>query len=1207
MPSRLLRCQAPPFDEIGMFKIDCSLNSRDFAGDAAAIFHYYKEFKLKTVSPEFVTKGLPLRLEIRIDGMIESDSIALRLVFPFVNSIEEQVHRDNYIRSRNLHVDQDPHDVEVIRTHLPELACFPDAEILVPYLASIQIRQLFMEIALDGQNFTSIAGNLLANDVLQVGEAPVVTHVQPSCCPVAGETRITLYGSHFGDTGHIRIRFVDPENPKKSLVTFGVHEGENKVSCITPPWKFSPRGQNVRMEIALLTQQYVVIGSNVAVSTLNRSPDAVTPGFTFNYYSSPVLVGLSHQVGPCDGNTIVQIRGRGFHKIRHSCLRVRFGKKYTVDATCRNDKTIECITRCMNPGKHTVSLSFNGQHFFTREKNCTFFAYTNPRLGPKRMVGSTDGNSFLHLPGTGFLNSSTITVRFINTGLKYSFDVPGRFIRETEITCYSPSVPRAVKMQIQVALDGQNFITNPDCVFVYYEAPKFSQIVPRFFWSLGGNTSLTTLKLTLTSLECIPESATSTCIIELVDEESSDDYALQLIGKIHGTLIECPLPLIEYPCRLNIFISFDGGEEFNDSYGFVTIASFPKDGITEISPPFAAIGRETDIRISGIAPDVAFAEELNHDIIVRLTSLDLCYDFKARLDKDQIVCRLPPIEGTGVLSFSVQVALNGIDFIGGNDASFSLYPKPKLTGIQPYCIPDECIKPVRILSPQLSQLKSLENKLTFQVEFVTRDNRSSIVKAEWKEGGYVSCIPPLESNIKANVYLLIGKVRVDDVGLPFTFYKPPFYLHQQAVSSAGGASITIHFDSTLSSVPSHLKVILTHQTKDEAPYLIPAKFPKGTFRLSIVTPAIKTPGEYRCEIACMKKTKVSHMWSNGSVLKVFEAATIEECQPVSVPYTGSLCTKLYIIGTNFADPVDLRFRFRRETEEITIKMKGTLINSNKVWCRVPKLLDIEQVDFYRGTVDVSLNGGLEYSNTTARFCLYDAKIFQHLDVQPRHIACFPQNTVNFTIGFEEERSFAISDSYTLQVTHDRSKQVFRLPSTRISSSQIVCETDRLTTVGTYTLGISPNGYDVYGVGTVLSHDVVRLGTPSPKWICFDPKLGTCESILIVCGSNDILCHLDELFVKCVLNETEKPQLLKAIIKSDQLIEIPCPEFSKNGTIQLQLMAQNTILSTISHLMTYDNRNWKISHLSSHFIAVGCPGNLDLYGSGIENTGNVVVR
>ena len=425
----MIICNAPAFPHTGACLLNCSLNSRDY--DAEPVhFHYYRTLVLQSVSPPEGTKLLPQRITLRIQGMIRTECCMLRLVFPVLNADGPEC-----IRGPPMRIQQHEQDVELISVVLPRVQVYPNTDIMVPYLAAIRMRELFFEVALDGQHFSAVEGNILSPHMLQLFDAPVVTKVEPAEGPTLGNTIITLNGFEFHNTGDIKVRFVSLTNPNDHKTVPAEFHNPRQICCTTPDWDFSEAGGNVYMEVSQLENQFVRVGE-----TDQELSAEIPTAFVYRYYKIPMLASLDYQVGPSSGNTRIAIRGSEFESDGLHRIYVRFGTQYTVPANFISSREIACITRSMKPGRYSVSLSLNGQQFFTKasqkfdrrgslrlgivdvahipesHENFAFFVYDPPILKPMRKITSTAGGGRVCIPGSGFVDSHSIVVRTNATG-----------------------------------------------------------------------------------------------------------------------------------------------------------------------------------------------------------------------------------------------------------------------------------------------------------------------------------------------------------------------------------------------------------------------------------------------------------------------------------------------------------------------------------------------------------------------------------------------------------------------------------------------------------------------------------------------------------------------------------------------------------------------------------------------------------------------
>jgi len=327
-------------------------------------------------------------------------------------------------------------------------------------------------------------------------ETPIVDYILPICGPYTGYTQVTVYGRNFVYTGPglVKCLFGD-------LLMDATVMSDTIIKCDSP---------DIHLDEKLNKQVFFPVAVTLNGNDRSRSSHPVQ----FGYYNQHRLKSLAPNKGPLTGKTSVNITGEHFVQEGVCNVTVRYGTT-EVNNTYYNDVIIVSATPPVRvPGDAIVQVALNGQQYTyydgaraypgagpgmtsppTDITTLNFHYYSDPLVTdfhPK--AGPSSGNSTITLSGAGFLepnetaSETTMTLRFTDLNTTKFIGI-GRcyFIAMTEAKCLTPPAPAFTKATLELSKNGQNYIpirnvgkSPQDDWYVYYEAPKITNIDPKF-------------------------------------------------------------------------------------------------------------------------------------------------------------------------------------------------------------------------------------------------------------------------------------------------------------------------------------------------------------------------------------------------------------------------------------------------------------------------------------------------------------------------------------------------------------------------------------------------------------------------------------------------------------------------------------------------------------------------------------------------------
>jgi IPT/TIG domain len=159
--------------------------------------------------------------------------------------------------------------------------------------------------------------------------------------------------------------------------------------------------------LTVLSATTLTVDSPAGTGTVDVT--VITPGGTsgitaadeFAYVAAPSVSGLSENIGPASGGTIVTITGTGFTNV----TAIDFGAVPTSSLTVVNPTTITALSPA-GTGTVDVSVTTLGGKSAASAADVFTYAPTISAISPA--AGSSGGGTLLTITGTGFIGVSAV-------------------------------------------------------------------------------------------------------------------------------------------------------------------------------------------------------------------------------------------------------------------------------------------------------------------------------------------------------------------------------------------------------------------------------------------------------------------------------------------------------------------------------------------------------------------------------------------------------------------------------------------------------------------------------------------------------------------------------------------------------------------------------------------------------------------------------
>lgn len=288
----------------------------------------------------------------------------------------------------------------------------------------------------DGINFSA------GNAVFAHNRTPYLLSIRPLKGPHRGGTSVFLSGAHFPNAEGLACTFGALVVPARWL-------SRELLQCETPE----------RLETG-----------NVMVQVLVNGRVLTSEGLGFLFYRAKAR-GISPNVGPIKGSTLVSVYGEGFEQ--SDDIVVRFGLTH-VQGSFVSSSEIQCLTpQQPNAEEVQVSVSTNGIHVESDFDAIFTFTTLVSLSSIEPSWGFREDETLIILHGSGFANTSELACSFGRNGTRLvtTFESP------TTILCVVPRGIAEGKYEVVLTTDGRK-ITSGGPTFSVEEEPIILSIFP---------------------------------------------------------------------------------------------------------------------------------------------------------------------------------------------------------------------------------------------------------------------------------------------------------------------------------------------------------------------------------------------------------------------------------------------------------------------------------------------------------------------------------------------------------------------------------------------------------------------------------------------------------------------------------------------------------------------------------------------------------
>ena len=449
-------------------------------------------------------------------------------------------------------------------------------------------------LAIDSDHFSGNKIKYLA--ILE----PSVTSISPTCGPTTGNTQIAVVGKNFVFTGINRVSCIFGNAFRQPATVIN----ETLIFCDSP--RVVDRfGNNINDTSSLHFRL-----------TLN-DVEVVNTKYNFSYYTTPVVTSIEPKIGTLQGGTPVAASGGDFS---NSCrITCRFATSEVPGKLSPNKDQVICISPAVPcQGDSLVQVSLNGQQYDDPtyvDDNVVFSNYLPPIVAyslPKYFP--TSGESSVGIYGSGFLlskNSSTTSNGSTRVSYKCRFlDSTGaalgvsdsEFFNDYYIHCKTPAIHNATTgVNLEVSIDGLNWIPVPNSNMAFYEAPVITDIDPKFGKIKQEGATLAVFGR---NFECPDDDCSNVnCLF------TSPNFKIVTNGfRNSSELVTCEIPAISMPEDTIVQVTMNGVDYTSQKIHYTFYDAF----VIGLNPPYVPIEGNTNVRVIGFG----FAN--TSDLLVRL-------------------------------------------------------------------------------------------------------------------------------------------------------------------------------------------------------------------------------------------------------------------------------------------------------------------------------------------------------------------------------------------------------------------------------------------------------------------------------------------------------------------------------------------------------------------------------------------------------------
>ncbi|KAF4039744.1 IPT/TIG domain-containing protein [Phytophthora infestans] len=734
--------------------VDVALNGANLSGTSVPL-RYFSNYGITRVDPPLGAFEVPVTLTVFIAPAIVTDKILVRLRLGVIEAVAGE-HESSKEESEVVH---GPIDASSWTASSVELMA-PSLSTLVESLSALTTAHL--EVSFDGVRFHGV-GNL--RDHYRVYNVPQLTSANPLFGLSDRETRIVAHGVHMRPDDVVKLTlFLESTGADRSkgkdrrvaartapvpvtTVVAEINVKRQRLSFTCPSLaqlRASPDRQHAPIvapspgitngvpdrrsqggvDGGMLLSERVIM----QISVIDGQP--ISLPFVFRYYRSPTLVAMNPRVGYVCSGSIVSFEFA--ERIATPTVDFRFGDSLPTSGRIRDERFVECFSPELSAGTHSVSISFNEQHYEpavlkehkgepTEENElsaATFHAFplpvfVLPPAGRDRVYafGPTSGGTVVVIKGKGFVPDTKIYARFASQ-FKDAFDgqseiiVGAKVVDDETIRCISPPSMRLGRAVLHVSYNLQQF-SDSTCYFEYH-APTRYVARGTLCGPISGHTPL---ELAVEDVKGLPShTQLLQCVVRFESEKSHTAVDVEAQFDAEMCVLSCTSPA--WPSNelvnLRVSLSRGDGELFEDTR-IKFLFYDPPEGVIKIEPAAGPIGGGTEVlawcgsivetgeitvsiqlsrselerpRLTKRRSSTSVAPPLSRKSSLRCNQTLPPLLVKGEIVGESIRFIAPPVDGpcTAVLGIS----LNGINYTSTQSPlHFTYYVEPTLRRISP--------------------------------------------------------------------------------------------------------------------------------------------------------------------------------------------------------------------------------------------------------------------------------------------------------------------------------------------------------------------------------------------------------------------------------------------------------------------------------------------------------------------------------------------
>lgn len=393
-----LACATPAVTKAGLVDVRLTNNGVDMSS-AAATFHYHSPIEVASVYPTSVPESGGSSLLVTGSGFVDMGALACLFVFPAATPSSGQIESSAVYISDSL------------------ISCgSPEGRGVGP--ADLHVTNNGVDVSVSRVPFS-------------VTSKSTVTTLWPSSGSIYGGTSVRVQGTGFLNSTTAFCRFGD-----YGIVSVDAFFDSTSVVCTSPSTESTDTKE-------------------VTVEVTSNGLDWTSSGIVFTYLPPLEVSGVSPNIGPLSGGTVVRVGGSGFEDATGGAgkLSCRFGRSVVSAAAPGVGGVALCVAPASQRlGAVAVEISNNGVEFTS---NGWMFHYGSdisiesawPLAGPE------SGGTVVAVTGTGFADTHGILCEFGSPGTL----VPGRWMDSGTVSCVSPPHMPGVTA-LRLSMNGQQFV-----------------------------------------------------------------------------------------------------------------------------------------------------------------------------------------------------------------------------------------------------------------------------------------------------------------------------------------------------------------------------------------------------------------------------------------------------------------------------------------------------------------------------------------------------------------------------------------------------------------------------------------------------------------------------------------------------------------------------------------------------------------------------